>query len=79
MAFLSTFTGMTVALTLWAALYGITSSSKNPLLRALAPHLEALSLSGQCLFVVLSVVLSLLTYRLLRPKAGEGASDRADG
>ena len=73
MAFLSTFTGMTAALTLWAALYAIANTSKNPLLIALAPYLEALSISGQCLFVVLSVVLSLLTYRLLRPKAGDGS------
>jgi hypothetical protein len=44
------------------------SDSDNPLLVALAPYLEALSITGQCLFVILAVLFSWLTYQLLRPK-----------
>jgi hypothetical protein len=68
MAFLCTFSGLTIALILWVALYFLASSSHTPLLIAAAPYLEALSITGQCLFIVLAVVFSWLTYRLLRPK-----------
>ena len=79
MAFLCTFTGLTVALIVWVALYTVASDSKNPLLIALAPYLDAMSVSGPCLFIVLAVIFSLLTYRLLRPKANDGASDQTNG
>ena len=74
MAFLCTFSGLTIALIVWVALYTLASSSDNPLLIALAPYLEAFSITGQCLFVILAVIISWLTYRLLRPKRGNGTS-----
>jgi hypothetical protein len=70
MAFLCTFSGLTIALIVWVALYTLASNSYNPLLVAVAPYLEAFSITGQCLFVTLAVVISWLTYRLLRPKRG---------
>ena len=79
MAFLCTFTGLTVSLIIWVALYTVASNSQNPLLISLAPYLEALSASGQCLFVVLAMIISLLTYRVLRPKANDESSDQTDG
>jgi hypothetical protein len=78
MAFLSTFAGLTLSLVLWVALYTLASNSQSPLLVAAAPYLEALSITGQCLFVVFAGIFSLLTYRLLRPKSGEGASENTD-
>jgi hypothetical protein len=72
MAFLCTFSGLTIALIVWVSLYALASDSRNPLLVALAPYLEALSITGQCLFVILAVVFSWLTYRLLRPKRSNG-------
>ena len=78
MAFVSTFAGLTLSLVLWVALYTLASNSPSPLLIAVAPYLEALSVSGQCFFVVFAGVFSVLTYRLLRPKPGEGASEDAD-
>jgi hypothetical protein len=74
MAFLCTFSGLTIALIVWVALYTLASDSGNPLLVALAPYLEALSITGQCLFVILAAVFSWLTYHLLRPKRGNGTS-----
>jgi hypothetical protein len=71
MAFLCTFSGLTIALIVWVALYFLASSSYNPLLVKVAPYLEAFSITGQCLFVVLAVVFSWLTYHLLRPKRGD--------
>ena len=79
MAFLCTFTGLTVSLIIWVALNTVASNSQNPLLISLAPYLEALSASGQCLFVVLAMIISLLTYRVLRPKANDESSDQTDG
>lgn len=72
MAFLCTFSGLTMALLVWVALYTLASDSDNASLAALAPYLEALSMTGQCLFVILAVVFSWLTYRLLRWKRGKG-------
>ena len=74
MAFLCTFSGLTIALIVWVALYTLASNSHNPLLVALAPYLEAFSITGQCLFVILAVVISWLTYRLLRSKRSNGTS-----
>jgi hypothetical protein len=74
MAFLCTFSGLTIALIFWFGLYTLASDSHNPSLVALAPYLEAFSITGQCLFVILAVVISWLTYRLLRPKRGNGKS-----
>lgn len=37
--------------------------------------LEAMSVTGQCLFVVLAAVFSLLTYRLLRRKGDDELSE----
>jgi hypothetical protein len=74
MAFLCTFSGLTIALIVWVALYNLASNSDNPSLLALAPYLEAFSITGQCLFVVLAVVFSWLTWRLLRRKRGNGTS-----
>jgi len=74
MAFLCTFSGLTIALIVWVALYTLASNSHNPSLVALAPYLEAFSLTGQCLFVILTVVIAWLTYLLLRPKRDDGTS-----
>jgi len=74
MAFLCTFSGLTIALIVWVLLYFIASNSPNPLLVAVASYLEAFSVTGQCLFVVLAVVFSWLTYRLLRPKRDDRTS-----
>ena len=70
MAFLCTFSGLTIALVVWVALYALASTSHVLSLVAIAPYLEAFSITGQCLFVVLAVVFSWLTYRLLRRKWG---------
>jgi len=74
MAFLCTFSGLTIALIVWVALYTLASNSDNPLLIAVTPYLEASSITGPCLFVILAVVISWLTYRLLRPKRDNGTS-----
>ena len=63
-----------ISLGVWFGLYTLASNSHNPALAALAPYLEALSITGQCLFVIFAVVFSWLTYRLLRPKRGKGTS-----
>lgn len=68
MAFLFTFAGLTLSLVVWVALYALASNSQNPLAIAATPYLEALSVSGQCLFVVLAGMFSVLAYRLLRLK-----------
>jgi hypothetical protein len=78
MAFLCTFSGLTVALIVWVGLYTLASSSAEPTLNALAPYLEALSITGQLLFVVLAGLFSLLTYRLLRPRRGDGPSEKRE-
>ncbi len=72
MAFLCTFSGLTIALIVWVGLYTLASNSDNPSLVALTPYLEAFSITGQCLFVILAVVISWLAYLLLRPKRGNG-------
>ena len=56
MAFLCPFSGLTIGLMVWVALYTLASDSDNPLLGALAPYLEALGITGQCFFVILAVV-----------------------
>ena len=66
MAFLCTFAGLLAALTIWAGLYVLASESRNPMLAAMAPYLEALSASGQIFFVVLAALLSGLIYIGLR-------------
>jgi len=65
MAFLCTFSGLTIALIVWVGLYTLASNSDNPSLVALGPYLEAFSITGQCLFAILAVGLSWLMYRLL--------------
>jgi uncharacterized membrane protein (DUF485 family) len=59
---------LTIALIIWVALYTLVSNSNNPFLAAIAPYLEAFSITGQCLFAILAVVISWLTYILLRPR-----------
>jgi len=61
---------MLAALTIWAGLYTLASESDIPMLAAIAPYLEALSLSGQIFFLVLAAVLSWLIYVVLRRKRG---------
>ena len=78
MAFVCTFVGLSVALTVWATLYALFSSSDNPALIALAPHLEAFSVGGWCLFIFLTVAVSFLTYRLLKAKGDTQTPDRGD-
>jgi hypothetical protein len=73
-AFLCTFSGFTLALIVWVGLYTLASDSDIPQLVALAPYLEALSITGQCMFVILAVGFAWLTYRLLRRKQGNGTS-----
>jgi uncharacterized protein involved in cysteine biosynthesis len=68
MAFLCTFSGLTIALVIWVAAYSFAISSSDPWLQSLAPYLEAFSITGQCLFVVLAAVGAWLTYRLMRTK-----------
>jgi len=68
MAFVSTFTGLIVALVVWVGLYTFAADSRNPLLASLAPHLEAFSVGGWLLFAILSVVFAMLAYRAVRPK-----------
>jgi len=72
MAFLCTFSGLTIALVVWVGLYTLASDSNNAFVAAFAPYLEALSITGQSLFVILAVVFSCLIYRLL--KRGKGTS-----
>ena len=74
MAFLSTFTGLIVALLIWVGLYTLATEFQIPLLSPLAPYLEALSPVGEGLFVILAVIISLLIYRLLKSPAGNGPS-----
>jgi hypothetical protein len=69
-AFLCTFSGLLAALAIWAGLYILASESDIPTLAALAPYLEALSLSGQIFFLVLAAVLSWLIYAVLRRRGG---------
>jgi hypothetical protein len=76
MAFLSTLTGFTLALIIWVGLYAIASESENRVLIALAPYLEAMSISGQCLFIILASIISILTYRLLKRKHGDKSPDQ---
>jgi len=66
MAFLCTFSGLTLALLVWVALYAIASNSSVPSLMELAPYLEAFSSTGQCLFAILAVGFAWMTYRLVR-------------
>jgi hypothetical protein len=70
MAFLCTFSGLLAALAFWAGLYTLASESHIPALAAIAPYLEALSLSGQIFFIVLAVVLSWLFYVVLSRRGG---------
>ena len=74
MAFLCTFSGLMIALIVWVGLYTLAANSDNRVLAALAPYLEAFSITGQCLFVILAVVISWLTYRLLRQTRSNGTS-----
>ena len=62
MAFLCTFSGLTLALIVWVSLYALASHSHALPLVTLAPYLEAFSITGQCLFIVLTVIFSWLTY-----------------
>jgi len=70
MAFLCTFSGLTLALLIWVGLYAMASNSTIPSLGALASYLEAFSITGQCLFAIHAVGFSWLTYRLLRNRRG---------
>jgi len=72
MAFLCVFSGLTIALMVWVGLYTLVSNADAPVLLALAPYLEAFSITGQCLFVILAATMSWLTYRLLRRKRRDG-------
>ena len=69
MAFLCTFSGLTIALLVWVTLYTLASNSDNPLLLATAYYLEAFSVTGQFVFVTLAALISWLTYRLVRSKS----------
>ena len=66
MAFLSTFAGLSAVLLIWIGQYTLATEVHIPLLSALAPYLDALTLAGEGLFVILAVNFSLLIYRLLR-------------
>ena len=56
---------MIAGLMIWVGLYNFLLDADNVSLNGLAPHFEAISAGGICLFVVVSVALSLLTYRVL--------------
>ena len=73
MHFVCVFSGLTLSLAIWAGLYAFASEADTPALAALAPYLEAFSITGWSLFVVLAAVFSWLTYRLLRRKRGDAA------
>jgi hypothetical protein len=79
MAFLCTFSGLTIALLVWVGLYTLTSTSADPKPNSLAPYFEALSITGQLLFILLAALFSLLIYRLLRPRGGSGSSEKPNG
>ena len=70
LAFLCTFAGLLGALAIWTGLCTLASESDIPLLAAVAPYLEALSLSGQIFFLVLAAALSWLIYVVLRRRRG---------
>ena len=67
MAFVSTFTGLLLALVAWVGLYTFAVDSRDPFLVSLASHLEAFSVGGWLLFTILSIVFAVLTYRAVRP------------
>jgi hypothetical protein len=68
MAFLCTFAGLMIGLTIWTTLYAVASESRNHVLAALAPYLGATSFVGQLLFVLIAAAIAWLTYCLLRGK-----------
>ena len=68
MAFLCTFSGLSGALVIWFVLYNFASVSQNPSFLALAPYLEATSVSGWCFFLILTATISWFTFLMFRPK-----------
>ena len=66
MAFLYTFTGLTVGSMAWMAMWVGCSNSANGVLNAAGEWLSPMTVTGWIAFVVLSVTSSWVTYRLLR-------------
>jgi len=70
MAFLCTISGLTVAGGLWMGLWIALDSASSPTLTTIADWVSPTAVGGWCLYVLLSVACSWLTYRLLRSKLG---------
>lgn len=65
MAFLRTFTAMTVAGLLWMALFVELGEMRNPVLNSLAGWLSPNYVTGWLFYAVLSVVCFLIAQRLI--------------
>ena len=70
MAFLCTFTGLTVAGGLWMGLWVLLDSADRPTLTMIADWVSPTAAGGWCLYALLSVAGAWLTYRLLRSRLG---------
>jgi hypothetical protein len=76
MAFLYTFTGLTVGGMAWMAIWVGCSQSTYAALNVAAEWLSPMTVSGWVAFVVLSVMCSWITYRVIRPKTSNEESGR---
>lgn len=70
-AFLCTFVGLTFGGMAWMAIWAGCNESNNSVLNVAAMWLSPMTVTGWLSFVVLSLICSLLTYRLMRPSASE--------
>jgi hypothetical protein len=75
-AFLYTFTGLTVGSMAWMAIWVGCSESSYGVLNVVAEWLSPMTVTGWIAFVVLSVLCSWITYRLIRSRASNGDSGR---
>ena len=66
MAFLYTFTGLTVGSMAWMAIWVGCSESSYGVLNVVAEWLSPMTVTGWIAFVVLSVLCSWITYRLMK-------------
>ena len=71
MAFICTFTGLTVGGMVWITMWVGCSESTNSVLNVAAMWLSPRTVTGWIAFVVLSLICSWLTYRLLRQMASK--------
>jgi biotin transporter BioY len=66
MAFLWSFTGLTVAGFIWMAIFVALDEADDPALNAVAAWLSPMTVTGWLVYALLAVLCSWLTYRLLR-------------